>query len=77
MRFKFLLNRTLEKIVLTHRWSGQSLTSNQLGGAEAIQEVTELSIWGQPHTGEDEAETDKNAWFMVKIRDSYWLKSEG
>lgn len=45
-------------LVLTHRWSSQCLSSNQLGGAETIQEVTELGIRGKPHTREDETETD-------------------
>lgn len=30
--------------VLTHRWSCQRLSSNQLGRAKTIQEVTELGV---------------------------------
>lgn len=40
------VNALYEEIlwVLTHRWSCQRLSSNQLGRAKTIQEVTELGI---------------------------------
>lgn len=47
------------KEILTHGWSGQCLSSNQLGRAETIQEVTELGVWGEPHTREDETEGEE------------------
>lgn len=40
--------------ILTHRRSGQRLSSHQLGGAKTIQEVAELGVRGEPHAGEDE-----------------------
>lgn len=40
---------------LTHGWSSQRLSSNQLGGAKTIQEVAELCIGGESNSREDEA----------------------
>lgn len=41
--------------ILTHGWSSQRLSSDQLGGAKTIQEVTELCIGGESNSREDEA----------------------
>lgn len=68
--------------VLTHRGSSQCLSPNQLSRAKTIQEVTELGIWGQPHTREDETETltkkkkKKHQVFIVRLEPdiSYQMK---
>lgn len=54
--------------VLTHRWSSQRLSSDQLSRAKTIQEVTELGVWGEPHTREDETETERDTQVTTEIR---------
>lgn len=53
--------------ILTHGWSSQCLSSDQLGGAKTIQEVAELRIRGESHSRKDEA-GDANVCVNISSR---------